>query len=67
MLIYILWQTETTAIRVNYLGNKDTATSNSLDLFLSLTGEELCLDNDWLLGKVTLAQNLVVTLEKGFV
>lgn len=53
--------------QATHLRHKYTATSNSLDLLLSFAREELCLDDDRLLGEVALAQNLVIALQKKFV
>lgn len=44
-----------------HLGGENADTTSSLDLLLSLLGEELSLDNDRDLGKSTLAENLEVT------
>ena len=44
--------------RNKLLGTEDAGSSDSFDLLLSDAGEEAGLDNDWLLGENTLAQNL---------
>ena len=40
------------------LSDENTDTTGSLDLLFSLTGEETSLDDDWLSGETTLAQDL---------
>jgi len=44
--------------------NKDTGSSNSLNLLFSAVTEELGLDNDGLLGQMALAKHLVITLQR---
>ena len=51
-----------TATNVN-LCNKDTGSAHTLDLLLGNAAEELGLDNDWLLREMSLAQNLVDSLQ----
>ena len=43
------------------LGGKDTGSTNFLDFFFSNSGEESGLDDDRLLGKLSLAENFEVT------
>merc|ERR1711976_541916 len=47
--------------RNNLLGREDASSTDGLDFLLGDTGEEAGLDNHWLLGENTLAQNLVIT------
>lgn len=43
------------------LGNKNTSTTGGLNLFFGTTREEASLDDDWLGGQNTLAQNLSIS------
>merc|ERR1712130_315907 len=61
------WYFSGVPLRVNSYKDKDkillssqnASASDSLDLLFCSSGEESGLDNDWLLGENTLAQNLV--------
>ena len=54
--LYLLFLGETSC-------DKNTGTTDSLDSPLSCLAEELGLDNNGLLGQVTFAEDLVVTLK----
>ena len=44
------------------LGTQDTCSTNRFNFFFGTSREELCFDDDWLLGQNTFTQNLVITL-----
>ena len=46
------------------LSNEYTGSTHFLDLSFGSSAEELCLDYDWLLGKMPLTKNLVVALSR---
>ena len=46
------------------LSNEYTGSTHFLDLSLGSSAEKLCLDYDWLFGKMTLPKNFVVALER---
>lgn len=43
---------------------QNAGTASHLNLFLGLAGEELSLDDDWLLGDVSRAEQLEVSLRR---